>query len=384
MTAGPVPDPVAIRAYLDALWPAPEAAPAGAHLVVFSPGAFLEWFPLTAGLGPVEAAIASQAGAHDVYVGVLAQGPEGMVNEKGQPGRGTMATARLLPAAFLDLDVGAEGHAATAHPATTEEALLALAEAVPLAPSFVVSTGGGVHPYWLLKAPLDLSEPGAREVAGETLLRLEGTVREHWQGRGWRLELGRRPRPGAAPGRDGQPQEDAAGAGAGDHDRPDGGRLRPRRPGRRLPGPGLPHHRRSRPRGDGPARRRRGVRARRPGGDRGRVRLHGPGEGPPGAGDRALLAAPALHHRALRRGRGAGPRPQPGPPRLPPRRDGAEAGPGPGARPGDVRLHRGAPGLRRLRVVRLPGQDQESHPARSDGGPEPPRPRPGAPAGHRL
>jgi DNA polymerase I-like protein with 3'-5' exonuclease and polymerase domains len=111
-----------------------------------------------------------------------------MVNERGQPGRGTMATARLLPAAFLDLDVGADGHTATDHPATAEEALQALADAVPLAPSFVVSTGGGVHPYWLLEAPLDLSEPGAREVAKATLLRLEATVREAWRRQGWHLD----------------------------------------------------------------------------------------------------------------------------------------------------------------------------------------------------
>ena len=373
---------MAIRAYLDALWPAPEAAPDGAHLVVFSPGAFLEWFPLTAGLGPVAEAIAAQAGAHDVYAGVLAQGPEGMVNERGQPGRGTMATARLLPAAFLDLDVGAEGHAATDHPATAEEALRALAEAVPLAPSFVVSTGGGVHPYWLLKAPLDLTEPGAREVARATLLRLEGTVREAWRRRGWHLDsvadLARVLRPAGTVNR-----KKTAGAGAGDHDRPDGGRLRARDLAdvcldpdyltTEVPRPGVtaravddrrsspPTWRRSRP--GAPSWPRRGpTRSGRP--------------SPPGcAGSPSSGAAP---------GAGSWPTTAAGatPATAPARRSRSSSGPW--RRPGDVRLHRGAPGLRRLRVVRLPGQDQESHPARPDPGPEPPRPRPGAPAGDRL
>ena len=104
-------------------------------------------------------------------------------------------------------------------------------------------------------------------MAGETLLRLEATVREAWKRRGWHLDtvadLARVLRPAGTVNR----KKTQEGAGAGDDDRPDLGRaagLRrsPLRPGRRrgLPGPRLPHHRRppgGAARGDGPTRGRR-------------------------------------------------------------------------------------------------------------------------------
>lgn len=178
-----------IRTYLGMLWPFPEDAPDTAYLVVWEKKTKTSrWHRLNQGLDPVVDAIAALAPATDVYLGVSAQDGAKVAPDRRSGARGTAASALLLPALFVDLDVAGPGHASTALPPSVDAAVVALREDFPLPPTMLVATGGGLHAYWCLKEPLDLSEPGAREVAAERLWRLEHTIRDRWRRRGWTLD----------------------------------------------------------------------------------------------------------------------------------------------------------------------------------------------------
>ena len=105
-----------ISAYLGTLWLFPEDAPDEAHLVVWekqtktSRGA-----SSTGASSPSAAAIAALAPVTDVYLGVSAK-DGAAVPGAARRHRGITATALLLPALFVDLDVAGPGHASTALP----------------------------------------------------------------------------------------------------------------------------------------------------------------------------------------------------------------------------------------------------------------------------
>jgi hypothetical protein len=180
---------VAIRAYLETLWPAPGDAPVHAHVVVWEkPDKRSQWFRLVEGLAPIVDHLAQLAPTTDVYVGVAALDGRAVPPDERATHRGTAAQALLLPALYLDVDVAGPGHAATDLPATADEALGALAEDFPPRPTMVVGTGGGLHLYWCLKEPLEVGDAASRVAAATLLGRLQVTVQSHWRRRGWRLD----------------------------------------------------------------------------------------------------------------------------------------------------------------------------------------------------
>lgn len=87
--------------------------------------------------------LAEQAATQDCYFGVAA---------RKDGSSGTLANCQTLGAIFADLDFKL-----TPEP----EARRRLAE-FPLPPSLVVHSGHGLHPYWLLREPLDLATDEAR------------------------------------------------------------------------------------------------------------------------------------------------------------------------------------------------------------------------------
>ena len=88
--------------------------------------------------------------------------------------RGSAATVRACPGVWLDIDFASGDHAKRDLPSTEEHAALILGN-LPLSPTMVVRTGGGLHAYWLLHEPLvfesgDEREFWARAVCGWNML----------------------------------------------------------------------------------------------------------------------------------------------------------------------------------------------------------------------
>ena len=89
--------------------------------------------------------IGDLAQTQDVYYEVCLQ------KEKPSPGqRGKTATAAAMPGVWMDIDIQGDVHKKDTLPPALEAALAWVA-GLPLAPTMIVSTGGGIHVYWLFK-----------------------------------------------------------------------------------------------------------------------------------------------------------------------------------------------------------------------------------------
>jgi hypothetical protein len=75
---------------------------------------------------------------------------------------GTLENCQHLPALFCDID----------YKVTPEASALQRLEHFPLAPSIIVASGGGVHVYWMLREPFDLTVEAERDQARALLRRL--------------------------------------------------------------------------------------------------------------------------------------------------------------------------------------------------------------------
>ncbi len=80
---------------------------------------------------------------------------------QGANRRGAAATATVVPALFIDMDIldGSDAHKGDAYPATEAEAR-AFLKTLPIAPSFTVASGHGLHAYWLLESPINAQDAG--------------------------------------------------------------------------------------------------------------------------------------------------------------------------------------------------------------------------------
>jgi putative DNA primase/helicase len=81
----------------------------------------------------------------DVYLGICLQKERPSLTQRGGA-EGTIT----LPGVWMDIDIQGDAHKQTALPATVEAACEFL-QSLPLQPTMVVSTGGGIHVYWLFK-----------------------------------------------------------------------------------------------------------------------------------------------------------------------------------------------------------------------------------------
>jgi hypothetical protein len=116
------------------------------------------------------ALIAGLGKACHVYTSLAVLSPEGYAATvaAGPAARGGANEMGALVCLWSDLDVKTEGH----HKAQglplppTLEAATGILAGLP-APSFTVSTGGGLHAYWLLGEPLIIDTPAARQEAAD-------------------------------------------------------------------------------------------------------------------------------------------------------------------------------------------------------------------------
>jgi hypothetical protein len=107
----------------------------------------------------------------DVYVGV------GLRNRVGGPyRRGRAIEVDVLPGLWADFDYAGEGHKKPNLPQTLED-VVEFAEGLPVRPTLIVHTGGGIHCWWLFKEPWVLDTPKERDEALDLVWRWQQTIR---------------------------------------------------------------------------------------------------------------------------------------------------------------------------------------------------------------
>jgi hypothetical protein len=107
----------------------------------------------------------------------------------GPTRRGKAETVGVLPALFADIDLSTGEHKNEALPATTRDIALLLAEAVPIKPSLVVHSGGGLHCYWLFVEPWVFESDEERQTAARLNRSLQNSIIAAAAKRGWKIEF---------------------------------------------------------------------------------------------------------------------------------------------------------------------------------------------------
>lgn len=118
----------------------------------------------------------------NVYAGVCAS-PADM----GAWNRCDKLNVSSLGCLWADIDVGSEGHAKKTYPPTIEDVVSLFASSFPV-PSMIVSTGHGIHAYWLLKERFATSKATDNAAAAELSERWQGWLSEVMKKKGWALD----------------------------------------------------------------------------------------------------------------------------------------------------------------------------------------------------
>jgi len=115
--------------------------------------------------------VQTRVDSHNVFFGV------GLRREaRGPYERGTKRNVLSLPGIWLDVDVKGNTHAQETLPATWADAMQVI-NLCPLPPSILVSTGGGLHAYWLFNQPLEVEE-GKHENVNTTFKKFQNRIRK--------------------------------------------------------------------------------------------------------------------------------------------------------------------------------------------------------------
>ena len=122
----------------------------------------------------------SRAANSDVYFGV------GVIS--GSPaGRGKSEDVSAIGALWADIDIHSAAHVSDRLPGSLDEARDLLRQ-LPLRPSILVSTGHGLHAYWLLHEPWIFESPDDRDQAAQLTKSWHGLVCAAATRKGWSLE----------------------------------------------------------------------------------------------------------------------------------------------------------------------------------------------------
>ncbi len=105
----------------------------------------------------------------------------------GAHARGDRAQIAGIPALWVDLDVAGDGHSAKKYPPSFEDAR-SLVRALPIPPSIIVNSGGGLHLWWRFREPWAFEDEADRTAAAYLVKQWEATVQQHAAERGWVLD----------------------------------------------------------------------------------------------------------------------------------------------------------------------------------------------------
>ena len=149
-------------------------------------GAYIEvWSKNSGALYARNAAEAAEFAASivgNVYYGVCLA-PRTEANH-----RADAQSVLYAPALWADIDVVSPHHSKENLPPHETAAYQILMEAMPLAPSCLVSTGGGLHAYWFLNELLSLEDDADRVRFASVIKGWQGMLRTAMRKQGWDLD----------------------------------------------------------------------------------------------------------------------------------------------------------------------------------------------------
>lgn len=119
----------------------------------------------------------------NVYFGL------GLQSEKlNSNSRGRADTVSAIPGLWVDIDIAdANAHSSSKLPPDLENALK-IPACVPFKPSIIISSGYGLHIYWLFTEPWVLSDEAERQEAKTQLKQLQALLRNEANTYGWKLD----------------------------------------------------------------------------------------------------------------------------------------------------------------------------------------------------
>jgi putative DNA primase/helicase len=103
-------------------------------------------------------------------------------------GRGDAATISAIAGPWADIDYRGPGHKHANLPPSREAALALIDEALPLRPTLIIDSGGGVDPLWLLKEPWHFENPDEQRRAEALLDRTHLALKYAAQAHGWHID----------------------------------------------------------------------------------------------------------------------------------------------------------------------------------------------------
>lgn len=92
-----------------------------------------------------------------------------------------------LPGLWLDIDIAGEGHKKKRYPPTLDDARLLLAD-IPIQPTIVTATGGGIHAYWCFHEIWRFAGDAERDRARALTRRWHHLVLAAAESRGWTMD----------------------------------------------------------------------------------------------------------------------------------------------------------------------------------------------------
>tara|TARA_R110000737_G_scaffold190304_2_gene211996 strand:+ start:12837 stop:14801 length:1965 start_codon:yes stop_codon:yes gene_type:complete len=133
--------------------------------------------------------------ANVIYFGVCSRNPKAIKDRSVADGtpmkkiQGDRHELSGMPGLWVDIDSRSPGHAKASLAPTVDAALDALARAVPVKPTIIVRTGGGIHAYWLFsEGVIPFAKPGnsnSREDLEMLCRSFQAMVRDELQKSGW-------------------------------------------------------------------------------------------------------------------------------------------------------------------------------------------------------
>jgi len=102
--------------------------------------------------------------------------------------RGTAAGVIAIPGLWGDLDIKGPGHAEENLPETLEEALEFARTVIPLKPSLIIFSGGGIYPLWLFKELWIFENGEDWQAAADLSRQFQYTLRKKAEEKGWRFD----------------------------------------------------------------------------------------------------------------------------------------------------------------------------------------------------
>jgi hypothetical protein len=138
------------------------------QIVIWSPGLSASWCD---SIDSAARLCVERAKTADAYFGFSLQSQERVLEEAARLGdapvlsarRGYASTATVVPGIALDFDHDTPARGKKKRYPPDREAVLGLIQRMPLVPTFMIGTGGGIHAHWCFREPFVIDNEEERE-----------------------------------------------------------------------------------------------------------------------------------------------------------------------------------------------------------------------------